>query len=68
MSNVQGNHPSANNNGAMPKGGNPMTAEAAARIQHCDAKANNGNVPKGAFACRAQRAAANNANKYTSGK
>lgn len=36
----------------------PMTPAAAARIQRATAKANGGNVAKGSFATRAQRAAA----------
>ena len=38
--------------------GNPMTPEAARRIQSKTAKANGGVVPKGSFAARAMAAAA----------
>ncbi|TFH93606.1 MULTISPECIES: hypothetical protein [Vibrio] len=44
----------------MTKSKTPMTPEAAARIQGNAAKKNGGNVPKGDFAGRAQRAAHNN--------
>ena len=44
----------------MPKSKAPMTPEAAARIQGNAAKQNGGQVPKGDFARRAQRAATNN--------
>ncbi len=44
----------------MTKSKTPMTPEAAARIQGHTAKQNGGQVPKGAFAGRAQRAAAKN--------
>ena len=37
---------------------NPMTPEAASRIQSATAKANGGAVPKESFATRAQRAGA----------
>lgn len=38
----------------------PMTPKAAARIQADEAKKNDGQVSKGSFAARAQRAAENN--------
>lgn len=44
----------------MSKSKTPMTNTAAARIQGAQAKANGGQVAKGSFAARAQRAAANN--------
>lgn len=44
----------------MAKSKTPMTPEAAARIQANAAKQHGGQVPKGDFAGRAQRAAANN--------
>ncbi len=44
----------------MSKNKAPMTPEAAARIQGNAAKKNGGQVPKGDFAGRAQRAAENN--------
>ena len=44
----------------MTKSKTPMTPEAAARIQGNAAKQNGGQVPKGDFAGRAQRAAAHN--------
>ncbi|SON49925.1 hypothetical protein [Vibrio tapetis] len=44
----------------MTKSKAPMTPEAAARIQGNVAKKNGGQVPKGDFAGRAQRAAENN--------
>lgn len=40
-----------------------MTTSAAARIQASAAKANGGGAPKGHFAGRAQRGAANNSSK-----
>ena len=40
---------------APPK--NPMTKDAAARIQRNEAKEHGGGVPKGSFAARAQAAA-----------
>lgn len=46
-----------------PQGEEPMTPEAAARIQAATAKANGGQVPKDSFAARAQAAAAHNAAK-----
>ena len=42
---------------------NPMTKEDAARIQRAEATQHGGEVEKGSFASRAQRAAANNENK-----
>ncbi|MEO2069028.1 MAG: hypothetical protein ABGX27_05895 [Desulfurobacteriaceae bacterium] len=39
---------------------NPMTPEAAARIQSATARANGGITPKGSFAAKAQSAAAKN--------
>lgn len=44
----------------MSKNKAPMTPEAAARIQGNVARKNGGQVPKGDFAGRAQRAAENN--------
>lgn len=44
----------------MSKSKTPMTNTAAARIQGAQAKANGGQVAKGSFAARAQRAAAKN--------
>jgi hypothetical protein len=41
---------------------NPMTTEAAARIQAAGAKAGDGGVEKGSWPAKAQAAAANNAN------
>ncbi|RUM50012.1 MAG: hypothetical protein DSY47_02670 [Hydrogenothermus sp.] len=41
---------------------NPMTPDAAERIQSATAKANGGVVPKGSFASKAQSAAAKNVN------
>lgn len=41
---------------------NPMTPEAAARIQGNEAKEHGGGVPKDGFAARAQAAAARNEN------
>ncbi|MFM2482829.1 hypothetical protein [Celerinatantimonas sp. YJH-8] len=38
----------------------PMTAEAAARIQSAEAKANGGKTAKGSFSARAQAIAAKN--------
>ena len=38
----------------------PMTTKAAARIQSSTAKQNNGTVPKGSFAAKAQKAASKN--------
>lgn len=42
----------------MSKHNIPMTPEAAARVQAAQAKQNGGQVAKGSFAARAQRAAA----------
>ncbi|EHH3645319.1 hypothetical protein J7287_001487 [Vibrio parahaemolyticus] len=44
----------------MSKSKTPMTNTAGARIQGAQAKANGGQVAKGSFAARAQRAAAKN--------
>ncbi len=44
----------------MSKNKTAMTPEAAARIQSNQAKQNDGQVSKGSFAARAQRAATNN--------
>lgn len=44
----------------MSKSKTPMTNTAAARIQGTQAKSNGGQVAKGSFAARAQRAAAKN--------
>ena len=41
---------------------NPMTTDAAARIQSNEAKQHGGGVPKDGFAARAQAAAARNEN------
>ncbi|WP_281544945.1 hypothetical protein [Grimontia sp. SpTr1] len=41
----------------MNKPKNPVTTEAAARIQSAEAKQNGGKVEKGGFAARMQRAA-----------
>lgn len=41
----------------------PMTQTAASRIQRAEAKTNSGNVAKGGFAARVQRAAARNTSK-----
>ncbi len=46
---------------------NPMTLDAAARIQALEAKAGDGGVKAGDFAARAQAAAANNENQGVTG-
>ena len=46
---------------AAPK--NPMTKDAAARIQRAEAKEHGGGVPKGGFAARAQSTADKRANE-----
>ena len=45
------------------KSSTPMTTKSAARIQSAAAKSNGGNVAKGSFAARAQRAAAKGGSK-----
>lgn len=45
----------------------PMTKEAAARIQSSTAQQNDGQVPKGSFAARAQSAADKNEHDNNSG-
>ena len=46
--------------GGKGPGKGAMTGRAAARVQAAEAKANDGQNPKGGFAARAQRAAAKN--------
>ena len=46
----------------MSKQKTPMTPAAAARIQSATAKQTGGQIPKGSFPAKAQKAAAKNAN------
>ncbi len=47
-------------NGSKSSKPTPMTTRAAARVQSTTARANGGQIAKGGFAARAQRAAAKN--------
>ena len=47
----------------MTKTKTKMTTAAAARIQSATAKKTGGQIPKGSFPAKAQKAAANNTNK-----